>query len=184
MTTKTRTFQLGERVEYSDLSPWEFATVVSTAPGHPGEDYLLMFDGDTEPLAVSVDGMRHLGEGPRSREMITTLTDKIGQAPPAMIAEARQILGPLVPRVLASSEVDCDGQGFAWHRVRVPVNIGRDHEAAAKFAVLDGQLSGSHDVGAIYHELPADVWNEMDDHDRDYWRREGYHSIFNSRRSG
>jgi hypothetical protein len=72
-TRQTRPrFADGDRVEYSDLSPWELATVLDRGPftqdqcdrygyGHPADTdhyYLLRFDGDPQPLIVCEDGMR------------------------------------------------------------------------------------------------------------------------------
>lgn len=55
-------FQIGELVAYSDLSPWEFATVLRRST-QPNMDWVLEFEFDD--CDVQEDGMRRLTKADR-----------------------------------------------------------------------------------------------------------------------
>ncbi len=91
-----------------------------------------------------------------------------------------RVEGPMVERVLESWEMDIDGPGSAWHRVKVPASIASNFELAGQYAVADEQMSGSHEVCAVYDSIPARVAHNMSRFDAEYWLSEGYHSVFPS----
>lgn len=83
-------------------------------------------------------------------------------------------------RIIETIDVDCDGISHAFHRVSLPSNVVGNEQTALTYAIKSDQISGYNDVvGAVFtlSEFYDRYGEKMDDHDRDYFLREGYWSI-------
>jgi hypothetical protein len=86
---------------------------------------------------------------------------------------------PTTVRVLESHDVDCDGIGVAWHRIRVPIGTVSSRDAVTH-AVQTEQMSGyASDTAFLIDADQARTFvASLEGWDADYWRDNGYHSEF------